>query len=296
MADQQELFTDIKRKRKRKAAVCIVSDDAPMVVSFSGGRTSAYMLRRLFANTGKERDETLDFVHEIEQRWEVPVKWLEYRRVDGEHRTFEVSYETAHRNSQPDRPFDQLLDWMSVLPNVRGRACTSELKVRTMRRWLENHGLSSWRSAIGIRADESDRAIEMKVGCPSFVRMEFPLIEAGITEADVMAFWKQQPFDLQLGQDEGNCDGCFLKAAWKLCKIEKRQPGTLDWWHGWEVKKAHKGQGGKFREDRTYAGLIHISNHPSLWPEDEDVSCNCMSGGWKEYDCEQTDDTEKPAA
>ena len=49
----------------------------PSMVSFSGGRTSGYMLRRIldahggmlpdhakvvFANTGKERPETLDFV------------------------------------------------------------------------------------------------------------------------------------------------------------------------------------------------------------------------------------------
>lgn len=56
----------------------------PACISFSGGRTSAYMLRRIlnahggelpadvhavFANTGKERLETLDFVHECAAHW-----------------------------------------------------------------------------------------------------------------------------------------------------------------------------------------------------------------------------------
>ncbi len=51
----------------------------PALISFSGGRTSAYMLWQIlaahggqlpddvhicFANTGKEREETLRFVHE----------------------------------------------------------------------------------------------------------------------------------------------------------------------------------------------------------------------------------------
>jgi len=51
--------------------------DGPAIISFSGGRTSAYMLHQIiaahdgllpddivvcFANTGKERPETLDFV------------------------------------------------------------------------------------------------------------------------------------------------------------------------------------------------------------------------------------------
>ncbi|GFZ63690.1 hypothetical protein PSE10B_02120 [Pseudomonas amygdali pv. eriobotryae] len=54
---------------------------ATTVVSFSGGRTSAYMLRQVldadddlddlivtFANTGKEHPATLDFVNECARR------------------------------------------------------------------------------------------------------------------------------------------------------------------------------------------------------------------------------------
>jgi len=52
-------------------------------ISFSGGRTSAYMLHQIlqangdlpgrcqvmFANTGREMPETVDFVHECEEKW-----------------------------------------------------------------------------------------------------------------------------------------------------------------------------------------------------------------------------------
>ena len=68
----------------------------PAIISFSGGRTSAFMLFRIlcahggvlpsdvfvvFCNTGREMPATLDFVAECASRWGVQVIWLEYRRT-----------------------------------------------------------------------------------------------------------------------------------------------------------------------------------------------------------------------
>ena len=39
-------------------------------------KMGAENLTVLFCNTGKEYDETLDFVNEVETRWNVPVTWL----------------------------------------------------------------------------------------------------------------------------------------------------------------------------------------------------------------------------
>ena len=62
--------------------------DGPTVISFSGGRTSGLMLRRVldahggalppdvhvvFTNTGKERPETLAFVAECARQWGVAI-------------------------------------------------------------------------------------------------------------------------------------------------------------------------------------------------------------------------------
>jgi 3'-phosphoadenosine 5'-phosphosulfate sulfotransferase (PAPS reductase)/FAD synthetase len=61
--------------------------DGPTCISFSGGRTSAYMLWRVlqsnnglpqdavvcFANTGKEDEATLRFVRDCGQQWNVPI-------------------------------------------------------------------------------------------------------------------------------------------------------------------------------------------------------------------------------
>ena len=67
--------------------------ETPGVINFSGGRTSGYMLRKIldafdnklpddlpvvFANTGKEMPQTLDFVHDCSTHWDVPIVWVEW--------------------------------------------------------------------------------------------------------------------------------------------------------------------------------------------------------------------------
>ena len=89
--------------------------DGNVQISFSGGRTSAYMLHQIleandglpdravvtFANTGREMPETLDFVHECQQRWGVPIVWLEYDRPDGKAGYAKVGSNSASRNGEP---------------------------------------------------------------------------------------------------------------------------------------------------------------------------------------------------
>jgi 3'-phosphoadenosine 5'-phosphosulfate sulfotransferase (PAPS reductase)/FAD synthetase len=83
--------------------------EAPALISFSGGRTSGFMLQHIldafggrlpegivavFANTGKEMTETLDFVPDCGKRWGVNIVWLEYN--PGLPKMFEI---VTHANS-----------------------------------------------------------------------------------------------------------------------------------------------------------------------------------------------------
>lgn len=70
----------------------ISMSELPLIISFSGGRTSAFMslflkkyyensnreLHFIFANTGKEREETLEFVNKCSKEFDLNVIWLEY--------------------------------------------------------------------------------------------------------------------------------------------------------------------------------------------------------------------------
>lgn len=161
-------------------------------IAFSGGRTSAYMLRQIldangplpdrcvvtFQNTGREMPQTLDFVHEVGERWNVPIVWLEYR---AEKPWFEiVSHNSASRDGEP---FEALIRKRKYLPNQQSRFCTTELKTRTAKRHLMSLGWRHWINCVGFRADEQHRINKPKPKDRWTVWT--PLATAGVGKRDV---------------------------------------------------------------------------------------------------------------
>lgn len=71
----------------------------------------------IFANTGKEREETLDFVAECGDRWGVTIRWIEYAD-DGLR---EVTHATASRAGEP---FAALIRKRGYLPNPGSPYCS----------------------------------------------------------------------------------------------------------------------------------------------------------------------------
>lgn len=223
-------------------------------ISFSGGRTSAYMLHKIleanggipeervkvmFQNTGREMPQTLDFVQECSQRWGVIVTWTEYR---AEKPYFEeVGYQGASREGQP---FDALIDKKQYLPNQDTRFCTQELKIRTAKRYLVSIGWKRWTAAVGIRFDERRRIFD-KDGNRKVVKDRWvnwhPLFDAGVSKEMVGDFWKAQDFDLDLPNIRGNCwlgncDGCFLKSERSQAVLARDFPERHAWWEAAEAR------------------------------------------------------------
>ena len=276
----------------------------PSVISFSGGRTSGFLLFHilqaykgtlpdnihvLFANTGVERKKTLDFVQECSVRWQVPITWLEYD-WDAPHRLRVVDYATASRHGEP---FAALIDRKGFVPNATMRFCTSHLKRdpidRFARYWLE---FPRWHSVIGLRFDEPRRVESMlKSNCRRWrtgSRPCLPLHEAGVTVSQIAAFWRSQPFDLGSWPDESNCSLCFLKGREKLMRIIRNQPELADWWVEQEnVVRDRPGPNGaactsmkRFRGNETYSqlresALAQLSFLDVLDTEIESHDCFC---------------------
>jgi 3'-phosphoadenosine 5'-phosphosulfate sulfotransferase (PAPS reductase)/FAD synthetase len=269
----------------------------PTCISFSGGRTSAFMLYKIleahqmslpseaivcFANTGKEDEATLRFVDRCSKEWGVEIHWLEYRYDSiPANRWKRVTFETASRDGEP---FFELIDQNGspYLPNPVARICTAKLKIRVIHHYLKSLGFqhnenSDW---VGIRADEMRRAAKMD-------RSRTPLVADGVTKEKVGDFWKQQSFDLELPNMNGvtmhgNCDLCFLKPAHQIQSLIQEKPERALWWMKMEAHASSSnktyGDGARFRKDRPNYAEMHkyaLSQTDMFDANEEAISCFC---------------------
>ncbi len=283
--------------------------EGPALISFSGGRTSAYMLHEIirahggslpddvvvaFANTGKECEETLRFVHECGSRWGVRVRWVEYRDLRAAYQRKEVAvswsfeevgFNSASRNGEP---FDALINRKGRLPNGEERWCTEFLKVKVLHRLMEALGYGkpgNYQEPIGLRHDEGHRIL------PGLARAEtdgrrvcYPLANHGKTKRDVRGFWwgegnryetstRPQGFDLELPDLWGNCDLFFAMGVATRRERVRQRPEVAAWWGAAEDR-----QGGTFSKRESVADLVRQAKDHAATPDLFDVDADC--GTW----------------
>jgi 3'-phosphoadenosine 5'-phosphosulfate sulfotransferase (PAPS reductase)/FAD synthetase len=262
-------------------------------ISFSGGRTSAYLLWRvlqahngklpeeakvLFANTGKEDEKTLEFVKQCSEKWNVEITWVEYIAEEPWFRV--VNFDTASRNGEP---FEAAIRKYKKLPNPAQRWCTGILKIRTMSKYLKSLGWKHHETEnsdfVGIRYDEQRRAAKMP-------REKTPLVAAKVTKQIVWDFWKNNDFDLELpivdGETVGgNCDLCFLKSLPKIVTLVNQNPKRAVWWANMEslvpnLEGVKPGNGNTFRSDRpSYQQIANNQINQLKLFDEETIPCFC---------------------
>lgn len=255
-------------------------------ISFSGGRTSAYMLHKIlavngdlpervqvvFANTGREMPETLDFVQECSDRWGVKIVWVE-DAARGNGALFDiVSHNSASRDGEP---FRRLIERKKACPDQSKRFCTSELKILPARRYLISLGWKEWFNAVGMRADEGHRK---KPSTDARVRRWFPLED--VDKGMVLDFWARQPFDMRVEPGYGNCDGCFMKSEAQLAALARDYPNRAAWWE--EMEELASGlsacKRARFRKEFDRAGLRDTVERQGDFLFSVDGFCNAEHG------------------
>lgn len=262
----------------------LIPSDFPVVIQFSGGRTSGYMLKQildannglpanahvLFQNTGREFGQTLDFVHRCGEQWGVKITWLEYRP---ELPLFDVvNHNSASRNGEP---FEALIRKRKYVPNVVTRYCSDVLKYRTAKRYMVSLGHKKWYSVIGFRADEAGRVEKIMGRKHSREIILTPLFHAGVVKKTVSDFWDNAGFDLDLqnigGKTPlGNCDGCFLKAEKNLARLCREYPEKAQWWI--EMEKI---TGATFNKKFSMSELASVTERMPEFAFDDDADAFC---------------------
>jgi len=251
----------------------------PTCISFSGGRTSAYMLYRIleahdmslpeeaivcFANTGKEEEATLQFVHDCEKNWKIKIHWLEWR--DNKSGYEVVNFETASRNGEP---FRQMCIKKKALPNGFMRFCTKELKIDIVHNFIKDIGFGTAENPcnqmVGIRSDEQRRVVKMRGKGGVDHKKDWigdflvPLADAGVVSNHVGDFWENQTFNLQTPMYNGksfhsNCDLCFHKPVAQIVSLIQEKPERAVWWVDMET----------YAKENFAKSVIHFSrDHPT---------------------------------
>lgn len=228
-----------------------------LIISFSGGRTSAYMLWWImnkwedrhnyeiiivFANTGLEEPETLLFIHRCAINWGLNIIWVEARHKDENGIPFSekgwsvrhqvVNYFTAARCQKLTdgtwawTPFEEMISVLGI-PSTNSPFCSTQLKKEAIESYARSIGWDDYYKAIGIRIDESTRLNKNW----EEEKILYILVNPHPTlKRDVVLWWNNQDFDLEVDPDLGNCNGCWKKDMKKLVTVAKKKPSVFEWW------------------------------------------------------------------
>lgn len=225
-----------------------------------------------FANTGKEREETLRFVYECGQRWGVEIIWLQRH---------DESFEVVGLNSaaRDGEPFHNLITKYGYVPHRGAPYCSTELKTRVMKRYALSLGWTHWKNLVGIRRDEGKRHDRMmaSAGRERWTTVH-PLYEAGVTNEAVLVFWSEQDFDLGLLGYEGNCTLCWKKGPRKRRRIIRDGLPDLQWWVSEEARTASSFQ----PNERVLDVVAEVAASPMLPMFDIDEEHDAECGTWCE--------------
>lgn len=202
------------------------------VVSFSGGRTSAFLVwlmeqERLkgaevyyvFMDTGAEHPKTYEFIRNVVAHWGIPLVCI--RAEINPQQGIGV----RHRVVSVDEIGPDLVPWHDLLvkygaPDAARPHCTNKMKQRPYDDYIKAEfgaGVTTW---IGIRDDEP-RRLTPKPG----IRYLAELSDAD--KQEILEWWATQPFDLEIDEHLGNCVFCVKKSDGKLNLAIRDEPESF---------------------------------------------------------------------
>lgn len=201
------------------------------VVSFSGGRTSAYLcslIKQLhpdavfvFMDTGAEHEATYEFIRQCNDLFCLNLVCLR-TKVNMEHGVG-VGYSVI----DIDEIGHDLKPWRDMslkygLPYHGGAFCTDRMKTTPCKKYLEDvYGVGNYHLWLGMRIDEPRRT-KPRDGFSYLADI------SDFEKQDVLDWWAKMPFDLQIKEHLGNCVFCIKKGINKVALAAKDEPKLAD--------------------------------------------------------------------
>ena len=198
------------------------------VVSFSGGRTSAYLCYLMkekfgdevdfvYMDTGAEHPKTYDFIRKVNDEFKLNLTCLrtDFSSPLGAGNGFTV---VDIDSIAPDlKPFSEMMAKYGT-PYIGGMFCTDRMKLVPFTKYCsEKYGRGNYETWLGIRADEPKR-LTPKKGIRYLAEI------SDFEKEDVLGFWSEMPFDLDIKEHLGNCVFCPKKSNLKLAAAQRDEP------------------------------------------------------------------------
>lgn len=213
------------------------------VVSFSGGRTSAYLVclieqmrkqgewtepvEYIFMDTGAEHPKTYEFIKKCVEHFGIELTCLhgDFNQPVGEGAKYKVVSLDECKHDMVNGPFAQILKKYGT-PTVMGAFCTSRMKEETHDKYCnDKYGKGNYTTWLGIRADEQSR---LKIGKRPDLRYMAEITD--FEKEDVLDFWSGMPFDLEIQEHLGNCVFCIKKGINKIALAARDEPELASQW------------------------------------------------------------------
>jgi 3'-phosphoadenosine 5'-phosphosulfate sulfotransferase (PAPS reductase)/FAD synthetase len=249
-------------------------------VAVSGGRSSAMMAYHIhtnekykdyhkayvFANTGMEKPETIEFLKKINSVWGIPITIIEgtYSNVMGVAVGFKiVDWESL---SMDAKPFEECImhtnkGEFSGLPNQEAPYCSSRMKTIPCEKFAnEIFGKKNYIKAIGFRREDMPKRISWAEINNDEQRV-FPLLtdfSEPIGLSELNSWWNKQAFKLGINSKLGNCELCWKKSDNNLVEVIRNGTRFIDWWRKMEKQYGNT----SFRNRKSIFDLVEMANKP----------------------------------
>jgi 3'-phosphoadenosine 5'-phosphosulfate sulfotransferase (PAPS reductase)/FAD synthetase len=267
-----------------------------LMVTVSGGRSSAMMARHIqtakkykaynkvyiYANTGQERKETIDFLKNIVKYWKIELNIVEAVGSDvmGVGINYKiVNFQSLSMNSEP---FETVIKHKNKgifngLPNQESPYCSENLKTIPCKKFCDDiFGVNNYKKAIGFRKEDMPKRITFSESKIDKTRI-FPLLTdfyTPISNLELNDFWKKEDFKLNIHGALGNCELCWKKSDKNLVENIRYGTRSIDWWQ--KMEKKYKNTA--YRSHKSIDDLVKLSKEPftqKIIFEDNENGCVC---------------------